>query len=617
MGHTTARIALRDFAILGGLVAILVLGAKLVLGDTSERVVVLFLINLSAVISLTVFIGFSGLLSFAHVGFMALGAYFGAYLTLSPALKSQFLPALPMWLADLQLPLEIALPIVVVVVAVLALIVGPTICRLPVDTVPIATVAVLVVIHGLIVGAKDLTRGIQPLFGFESLKGVSLPLVYLMVTLLGALLFRASSTGVKLQASRDDEVAAASCGVNVLRVRVSAWVLSMAIIAGSGLLLSHYLTVISPKQFYFVFMFSLLAMGILGGISTVSGAIAGALAVTLLSETTRRIEGADWLADVGLPPLFGLTQITLAALILFVMYRRPHGLIAWREPTRRALGAFVDRTQQHRAENAPAEPAARARRSADAAVLSIAGVSKSFEGVQALKGVSFDIHPGESVGLIGPNGSGKTTLVNIVSGVLPADAGHVVLGSEQLNGLPPHSIAFAGIARTFQNIRIFEHLSVKDNVMVAALSKSRADAADAVAREALSELDLQEVADVAAGELSYGMRRRVEIARALALEPGVLLLDEPSAGMNDVESADLAQRLKTLKQRHGFGFLVIEHDQTFVRSICERIVVLNQGETIAIGTPDEIRKDPAVIEAYLGRSATAERSAHVHEGERG
>lgn len=617
MGHTTARIALRDFAVLGGIVAILVLGAKLSFGDTSERVVVLFLINLSAVISLTVFIGFSGLLSFAHVGFMALGAYFGAYLTLSPALKSQFLPALPAWLAGLQLPVEIALPIVVVAVAVLALVVGPTICRLPVDTVPIATVAVLIVIHGLIVGAKDLTRGIQPLFGFESLEGVSLPLVYLMVTLLAALLFRASSAGLKLQASRDDEIAAASCGVNVLRVRVLAWVLSMAIIAGSGLLLSHYLTVISPKQFYFVFMFSLLAMGILGGISTVSGAIAGALAVTLLSETTRRVEGADWLAEIGLPPLFGLTQITLAALILFVMYRRPHGLIAWREPTRRALGKLVEPAASVHAENGSTGQPERARGIPAASKLSIAGVSKSFEGVQALKDVSFEINPGESVGLIGPNGSGKTTLVNIVSGVLPADAGTVALGDDQLNGSSPHDIAYAGIARTFQNIRIFEHLSVKDNVLVAALSKTKADTAEAVARDALSELDLREVADVAAGELAYGMRRRVEIARALALEPAMLLLDEPSAGMNDVESADLAQRLKALQQRHGFGFLVIEHDQAFVRSICERIVVLNQGETIAIGTPDEIRTDPAVIEAYLGRSATAERSVHDNEGERG
>lgn len=339
-------------------------------------------------------------------------------------------------------------------------------------------------------------------------------------------------------------------------------------------------------------MFSLLAMGILGGMSTLSGAVAGALVVTALSEVTRRIEGAPWLESVGLPPLFGLTQIVLAVAILFVMYRRPDGLIAWREPTWRRPAPPTPL--------APSEMIVENRIASK--TLRIAAVSKSFDGVQALNAVSLEIRASEALGLIGPNGSGKTTLVNIVSGVLGADIGTVALGDVALTTLPPHRVAAAGVARTFQNIRVFEHLSVYDNIRVAALVRDGDP--DLATRRVLAEPDLDDVALTPAGSLAYGVRRRVEIARALAMNPVVLLLDEPTARMNEVETADLARRLKDLQRRQGLSLLVIEHDQSFVRSMCDRLVVLSQGSVIAEGAPEAIRRDPAVIEAYLGRRHT-------------
>jgi ABC-type branched-subunit amino acid transport system ATPase component len=232
--------------------------------------------------------------------------------------------------------------------------------------------------------------------------------------------------------------------------------------------------------------------------------------------------------------------------------------------------------------------------------------------VRALSDVSFVLRRGETLALIGPNGSGKTTLVNLVTGVFRPDSGSVVLNGEPITGKPPHVVARKGIARTFQNIRLFETLSVADNVRVAGLDKSEDPRARAA--ELLDELALAEFEHTPAGDLSYGRRRRVEIARAIALAPSVLLLDEPTAGMNETESAELAATLRRLKDRFGLSLLVIEHDQAFVKNLADTVVVLNQGELIASGTGEEVRRNPKVIEAYLGRGAAAELDENECQG---
>lgn len=597
MDRPAFKSSVAEFLVIAAAVLLVCGAVAFAVPETGPRVAALFLINLSAVVSIVVFMGFSGIMTFGHVGFMSLGAYFGAYLTLPTAMKGQFLPGLPEWLVAVDLPIAAALPIVMLTVGIVALVIGLSVCRLPSDTAPIATIGVLVIIHGVLIGARDLTRGIQPLFGFEALDGLWLPLAYALFAIAVALFFRASPTGLKLQASRDNELSAAASGVDVVRVRLVGWTLSAMIIAGSGLLLAHYLTVISPRQFYFVQMFALLAMAIVGGVSTVTGAVAGTALVTVLSEATRRVEGAPWLEAVGLPPLFGLSQIVLAGAILFVMYRRPNGLIAWREPSARLFGHPVAGA------NAPAtvgEPAVAAAPDATP-LLEFRGLSKSFAGVRALSDVSFVLRRGETLALIGPNGSGKTTLVNLVTGIFRPDSGSVLLNGEPITGNPPHVVARKGIARTFQNIRLFETLSVADNVRLAGLDKAEDPRARAV--ELLGELDLADLEHTPAGDLSYGRRRRVEIARAIALAPSVLLLDEPTAGMNETESAELAETIRRLRNRFGLSLLVIEHDQAFVKNLADRVVVLNQGELIASGTGDEVRRNPKVIEAYLGRGA--------------
>jgi ABC-type branched-subunit amino acid transport system ATPase component len=236
------------------------------------------------------------------------------------------------------------------------------------------------------------------------------------------------------------------------------------------------------------------------------------------------------------------------------------------------------------------------------AVVEAVDVRKSFGGVHALRGVSLRLAEGELVGLIGPNGSGKTTFLNCVSGVLPPTAGEILLDGDSLAGEPVHRIASRGVVRTFQNIRLFGRMSVVRNVEVSAVAAGGESRSTATrrARELVDELGLGEVAERDAGTLAYGDQRRLEIARALAAKPRFLLLDEPAAGMNERESTELGDAIERIRSERRCGILVVEHDLRLVLRLCDRVAVLNEGELISEGTPEQVRRDEAVVAAYIG-----------------
>jgi len=243
--------------------------------------------------------------------------------------------------------------------------------------------------------------------------------------------------------------------------------------------------------------------------------------------------------------------------------------------------------------------------------LQAANVSVEFSGLRALDGVTLEVVPGEILGLIGPNGSGKTTLVNALTGQVPMVSGDIICAGETITGTIPRKIALMGIARSFQIVRLFGNLTVRENVETAALTKglSRAQA-DERAGQLLEEFNLAGSAGILANALNFGDKRRVEIARALASEPRFLLLDEPAAGMNEAESDTLLEMLATLPAKRDCGMLIIDHDMPLIMRLCHRLHVLASGKTIAEGDVNTVRQHPMVIEAYLGSGAeTAGRHA--------
>ena len=556
-----------------------------------ERTLTVALINTVMVIGLYIFIGNSGVLAFGHMAFALIGAYAVAWFTMSPFKKS-FALDLPTFLAENTLPLLPSAIISSLLAALVALVVGIPLMRLSGIAASIGTFAVLMIFYTLYSNWDSWTFGASTLVGVPIYVDYWVALAWAMVALMVATIYQKSRFGLALRASRENEAAARAVGINVPTQRLIAFVLSGFFMGLGGVLQAHYVGSIVVRGFWLGPTFIALAMLMIGGQRSLTGAVVGVMVVAVLQEVLRKIE--------VLIQLYGLSQLVIAFLMLTILIVRPRGIAKGREiPWPFASPAAM--AAPTRSDRAPAAPAIVPAGGDMEERLEAHDVSVNFEGLAAVDEVTVSMGRHEIFGLIGPNGAGKTTLVNVLTGFQKPTHGRVVLAGVDVTGMPPHRIGRRGLARTFQAVRLYPDMPVIENLEAAAVGTGlgRREASRR-ARAILEWMNFSGKAYDHADTLPYGDERRVGIGRALAMAPHFVLLDEPAAGMSDSECDDLMALISRIPQDFGCGVLLIEHNMRVIMGVCDRIHVIDSGRTIGEGTPQEIQANPAVIRAYLG-----------------
>jgi branched-chain amino acid transport system permease protein len=418
-----------------------------------------------------------------------------------------------------------------------------------------------------------------------------------------------SRIGRALKAIAASETAAGSVGIDIVKYKVQMFVISAGMASAAGSLGAHYLRAMDPNVYGFAYSLNLLTAVIIGGLTSVWGGALGATAITVLRELLRSLSLPLWEAVI-------MGTLTVVVLIAF-----PGGLAG-------AIGTMFDRLAGRggKSRSIAVEPDPSALRPlADVppkgtVMLEVEGVQRAFGSLKAVNGVSFKVETGMITALIGPNGAGKTTLFNLIGGYQPLNGGTVKFLGEPIEKLLPNEIAERGIGRTFQNLQLFDNMTVLENVMcgryrlassgILAISARlpmvgrEEEATRDAARAALAFVGLQGAEDMLPTALSFGHQRLVEVARALALSPKLLLMDEPASGLNDSETERLAELILRIAAL-GITVLLVEHDMRLVMGLADQIVVMHHGEKIADDTADNVRAHPAVIAAYLGQEAHA------------
>ncbi len=584
---------------------VLLIGFASLTEIAGRELLLLGCVNVIAATGLGLFSGTSGILSFGHVAFFGVGAYVASWFTLPPAMKSFLLADMPAFVQEAEWSLPAAVPVAVLASMLVGAVSGLVIMRLRDTSAVIASFGLVVIAYLFFIGAKTLTNGKQSLYGVPTEQATWPVFIGALTIALGAAFYLKSTRFARnLEATRDEEQASRSIGIEPQIHIFMFWVASAGIVGMAGALFAHVTGVISPNGFYLEKTFAFVVMIILGGYRSVSGCVIGAAVITIAEEIFRKVEeylgtfaGTELAFGLKFPLVFGLTALSFSLLILIILYVRPSGVLGYRE-----LASLIGKLPA-RDRGATAGVGLPAYKVPADSVLQTHALSKTYTGLEALSDVSLRVQAAEIVGLIGPNGAGKTTFINVLTGSLFATAGTITLNNQDGTEWSAVKLAREGLGRTFQNIRLFASLSALENVLSAVtvrapdLSRRQAEAR---AFGWLSFLHLQDKAHTIASNLAYGDQRRLEIARALALEPKFLLLDEPAAGMNSAETEALKEPLRKIVADFGIGILLVEHDLKMVMQLCDRIYVLNKGQLIAEGLPKDIAANAAVVEAYVG-----------------
>jgi branched-chain amino acid transport system ATP-binding protein/branched-chain amino acid transport system permease protein len=588
-----------------GVIAVLAVLAWLLpyqLTAYSMHVVDVTLLYALLAVGLGLAMGIAGQINLAQIAFFGVAAYATAILTTQAGYG--------FWVAAL---------IAIIIAAAVGLIIGTTALRIQSHYLGIVTLGLALAFTNWLTNSKMSGGG----DGIPGIPGPTIPgidlsseylyyyleLIVFAISLAFGLFIVHTSLGRRMRAMRDDSVAAGSIGVEVPLLRMTAFLLSGIYGGLAGVLYSGLIHYVSPDSFSIATMFLILAMVIIGGRQSLIGCAVGAFALAYIRGL---------LVDY---PTYA--QVAYGSIVVLIVVAFPTGLAGLPARLRQLMrrrGWFVPPG------SAPA--ALRPFRPYEATPTSARGVTllevdevvMAFRGLKALQGVSMAVAEGEIRGVVGPNGSGKTTLFNVVSGLYRPTSGQVSFAGHDVTSARPYRLAHTGIARTYQNLRLFKALTVRENVLVA-LDRSRVRAAwryalwppgvwrhdrqlRGEADEVLDRFGLADFADSLPGALPYGTQRRVEIARAMASQPRLLMLDEPAAGLNGDEVRQLSDIVRSIRAS-GTTVVIIEHNMALVMSLCDRITVLASGAVIAEGTPAEVARTPQVIEAYLGDSSMA------------
>ncbi len=566
-------------------------------------------------LGLNVVAGFAGLLDLAYVAFFGIGGYLFAFFS-----SSHF---------NIHLPFLLVLPLSALITMGFGFGLGLTSLRLKGDYLAIVTLAFSQIFRLLLLNLDqpiNITGGVNGIFNFDPIRIFGFTIVspvayshliwfFAAIVTFGSFRIKRSRLGRGWEAIREDELAAETMGVNTTWMKLIAFAGGAFIAGAAGVLFASFQDSVFPNNFDFPQLIIVYCMVILGGLGNIVGVILGAIVLSILPEFLREY-GAYRMMTYGL-------------ILILLMALRPQGLLGGaemffkkrRRPDKDDTGVLKASTELYFKEQGAGFGTKRSQYVVgDRILLEFKNVTKNFGGLIAVCDLSFTLREREILSLIGPNGAGKTTVFNLISGIYPPTTGDILFQGESISGLKPHQVVEMGIARTFQNLRLFNNMTVLDNVRVSQFCQTRSGPLSILLHLPLHEREERETERIAkerlslfgnrltgyryhqtALSLSYANRRRLEIARAMATGAKLLLLDEPSAGMNPQETLEITQFIKTLRDFYGYTILVIEHKLNVVKNISDRVIVLDYGRKIAEGGYNEVASHQQVIEAYLGK----------------
>jgi branched-chain amino acid transport system permease protein len=573
-------------------------------------------------LGLNIVAGFAGLLDLAYVAFFGIGGYTFALLS-----SSQL---------NIHLPFILVLPLSAFFTLLIGIALGSTSIRLKGDYLAIVTLAFAQIFKLLLLNLDtpiNITGGVNGIFSFDPINffgfRIISPMAYAyliwffaIAVTIGSLRIKRSRFGRGWEAIREDELAAEAVGVNTTWMKLMAFAGGAFIAGSAGSLFASFQDSVFPNNFDFPQLVIVYCMVILGGLGNIPGVILGAVFLSILPEFLREYGAYRMMS-------YGLILIVLMAL-------RPQGIMGEVgfllkrkvRPDKDQTGRLRTSTELYYDDRAkfPEMPECKPRHTKSKhTILELNQVTMDFGGIKAVDDLSLVLHEKEILSIIGPNGAGKTTLFNLISGIYPPSVGSIYFEGRNITGLKPHQVVKAGISRTFQNLRLFNKMSVLDNARVGQFCRTSAGPLSILfhlplhnKEEKETEQKAKEILHLFGGRLtgyrfdqqamflSYANRRRMEIARALATDAKILLLDEPSAGMNPQETIEITEFIKTLRDSFGYTILLIEHKLNVVRTISDRVIALDYGIKIAEGNYDEVACSEKVIEAYLGRKKSTD-----------